>query len=63
VYKRQVKYVGDAKKTVEELKRKGILVRDCTSFGLSRYIRFSVRKPEENDVLIRALHEIENKRL
>lgn len=53
-----IKYVGDAKKTVEELKRKGMLVRDCTSFGLPQYVRFSVRKPEENDALVRALLEI-----
>jgi histidinol-phosphate aminotransferase len=53
-----VKYVGDAKKTVEELKRKGILVRDCTSFGLPQYVRFSVRKPEENEMLIEALEEL-----
>lgn len=53
-----IKYVRDAKKTVEELKRKGMLVRDCTSFGLPQYVRFSVRKPEENDALVRALLEI-----
>lgn len=50
-----IKYVGDAKKTVEGLKKKGILVRDCASFGLPEYVRFSVRKPEENDELIEAL--------
>ncbi|AMQ19207.1 aminotransferase class I/II-fold pyridoxal phosphate-dependent enzyme [Thermococcus peptonophilus] len=58
-----IKHVENAKKTVEELKKRGILVRDCTSFGLPEYIRFSVRKPEENEVLIRAFQEIENKTL
>ncbi|HII61052.1 aminotransferase class I/II-fold pyridoxal phosphate-dependent enzyme [Pyrococcus horikoshii] len=47
--------VGDARAVVEKLKKKGILVRDCSSFGLPNYIRFSVRKPEENDKLIEAL--------
>ncbi|MBP1912607.1 aminotransferase class I/II-fold pyridoxal phosphate-dependent enzyme [Thermococcus stetteri] len=52
-----IKYVGDAKNAVKELKRMGVLVRDCTSFGLPEYVRFSVRRPEENDVLIRAFLE------
>lgn len=28
-----IKYVRDVKKIVEELKRKGMFVRDCMSFG------------------------------
>jgi len=54
-----IKRVGDAKKAVESLKKRGILVRDCASFGLPEYIRFSVRKPWENEKLIRALKEVE----
>jgi histidinol-phosphate aminotransferase len=38
-----------------KLKEKGILVRDCTSFGLPGYVRFSVQKPDENSKLIRAI--------
>jgi histidinol-phosphate aminotransferase len=53
-----VKRVGDAGRAVEELKRKGVLVRDCSSFGLPQHIRFSVRKPEENEKLIKALWEV-----
>ncbi|ASJ12476.1 aminotransferase class I/II-fold pyridoxal phosphate-dependent enzyme [Thermococcus thioreducens] len=53
-----IKDVGDAKETVEALKRRGILVRNCTSFGLPRYVRFSVRKPEENEKLIEAFREL-----
>jgi histidinol-phosphate/aromatic aminotransferase/cobyric acid decarboxylase-like protein len=30
-------------------------VRDCTSFGLPAHIRFSVRKDEENEVLLQYL--------
>ncbi len=37
------------------LLERGILVRDCTSFGLSRSIRIAVRTPEENDRLMEAL--------
>ncbi|QDA31518.1 aminotransferase class I/II-fold pyridoxal phosphate-dependent enzyme [Thermococcus indicus] len=47
-----IKRVGNAKEFVEGLKRRGILVRNCESFGLPEYVRFSVRKPEENDILI-----------
>ncbi|CAB48971.1 aminotransferase class I/II-fold pyridoxal phosphate-dependent enzyme [Pyrococcus abyssi] len=53
-----IKYVGDAKKAVEELKKRGILVRDCTSFGLPGYIRFSVRRAEENERLVQALKDL-----
>lgn len=43
-------------KTIEHLKSEGIMVRDCASMGLNGYIRFSVRKPEENSRLIDALN-------
>ncbi|ASJ06888.1 aminotransferase class I/II-fold pyridoxal phosphate-dependent enzyme [Thermococcus pacificus] len=56
-----IKRVGDAKKVVEALKRQGILVRNCESFGLPEYIRFSVKRPEENEMLVRALKEVEDK--
>ncbi len=52
-----IKNVGDAKRAVEFFKKRGIAVRDCTSFGLPEYIRFSVRKREENDNLIDAFRE------
>ncbi len=35
------------------LKSKGIIVRDCENFSLKGYIRFSVRKKRENDMLIK----------
>lgn len=40
---------------VERLLGHGILVRDCRSFGLPRYIRVAVRTHEENHRLIEAL--------
>ncbi len=38
------------------LRQHRILVRDCSSFRLPSHIRFSVRKDDENDALISALH-------
>lgn len=49
--------VGDAARCRLALLRRGVLVRDCTSFGLSEYIRVSTRSPEENARLVAALVE------
>lgn len=46
---------GDAADLSSRLLRKGVLVRDCTSFGLPDSIRIAVRTREENRVLIEAL--------
>jgi len=46
---------GKAKEAKRELLKQGLLVRDCTSFGLPSHIRFSVRKDEENERLMGAL--------
>jgi len=49
----------DCARTVEplctQLKTHGILVRDCTSFGLASCIRVAVRTHEENEQLVEAL--------
>lgn len=47
--------VKDAKEAKRALLNHGLLVRDCTSFGLPSHIRFSVKKEEENERLIDAL--------
>ena len=55
-----IKRVGNARTAVAALRERGILVRSCESFGMPDYIRFSVRKPEENDRLIGALRALED---
>ncbi len=50
--------VGNAKQATMALRREGILVRDCTSFGLPEMIRFSVRKRQENTRLIKSILSI-----
>jgi L-threonine-O-3-phosphate decarboxylase len=47
--------VGDARSMKARLLRHGMLVRDCTSFGLPAHIRFSVKKDEENERLLHVL--------
>jgi histidinol-phosphate aminotransferase len=46
---------GDARSMKAMLLRHGMLVRDCTSFGLPAHIRFSVKKDEENERLLHVL--------
>jgi histidinol-phosphate aminotransferase len=53
--------VGNAAAVREALFNKGILVRDCASFGLPAYIRLSTRSLADCARLITALKEIEVK--
>lgn len=46
--------VSSATDIRRQLLAQGLLVRDCTSFGLSEYIRISPRTRAENDTLIAA---------
>jgi histidinol-phosphate aminotransferase len=47
--------VGEASRFRRALLRHGILVRDCSSFGLPAYVRIGTRRPEENERLIAAI--------
>jgi threonine-phosphate decarboxylase len=41
------------------LRRRGVLVRDCASFGLPAFVRIAARQPEENERLLDAVREQE----
>jgi histidinol-phosphate aminotransferase len=51
--------VGSATVAVKRLKENGILVRDCSSFGLTDAIRFSIKRKKDNDLLLSLLRELE----
>ncbi len=51
--------VGDAARFRQALLRKGILVRDCTSFGLPNYIRLAPRTIAECQRLLTVIKETE----
>jgi histidinol-phosphate aminotransferase len=50
--------VGDAAALRKQLLRRGVCVRDCTSFGLPEYIRIGVRTLPECQRLVEALREV-----
>jgi histidinol-phosphate aminotransferase len=49
--------VGDGAALRRRLMRRGVLVRDCASFGLPAYVRIAPRRPEENARLLAAIRE------
>ncbi len=50
-------FIGSAELT-EMMLRQGIIIRDCTSFGLKDHIRVAVRKRQETRKLIKALSRV-----
>jgi L-threonine-O-3-phosphate decarboxylase len=50
--------VGSGAACRQALLQRGMLVRDCASFGLPEYIRVATRRPEENVRLLAALEEL-----
>ncbi len=50
--------VGNGAGCRQALLQRGMLVRDCASFGLPEYIRVATRRPEENARLLTALEEL-----
>ncbi len=53
----QLVEVGDAAHVARQCLRQGVLVRDCSSFGLSRYIRVCARPHQDQQRLLRALRD------
>jgi L-threonine-O-3-phosphate decarboxylase len=51
-------HVGDATACRQALLQHGIVVRDCTSFGLPEYIRVATRRAPENARLLAALAQV-----
>ncbi|MFP4170171.1 MAG: pyridoxal phosphate-dependent aminotransferase [Methanomassiliicoccales archaeon] len=43
---------------LDELLSKGIMIRDCSSFGMEGHVRFAVKTPEKNDMLISHMGEV-----
>jgi histidinol-phosphate aminotransferase len=50
--------VGNGASCRQALLQRGMLVRDCASFGLPEYVRMATRRPEENARLLTALEEL-----
>ncbi|MFB6157560.1 MAG: histidinol-phosphate transaminase [Haloferacaceae archaeon] len=50
--------VGDATAVTEAVKRRGVLVRDCTSFGLPACVRVSCGTREETGAAVRAMNAV-----
>ena len=50
--------VGDAQQVRQQLLARNLLVRDCTSFGLSQFIRVATRPASEWQQLLQALQEV-----
>ena len=50
--------VGDGRSLRQRLLSHGLMVRDCTSFGLPEYVRIAVRRLEECCHLIKTLHQL-----
>ena len=50
--------VKNAKEATRLLLSNNIYVRDCTSYGLPKYLRVSVKSPQENDSLLKILGDL-----
>jgi histidinol-phosphate aminotransferase len=50
--------VGDATKVTEAAKRDGVLVRDCSSFGLPEHVRITCGTREETERAVAVLNEV-----
>jgi histidinol-phosphate aminotransferase len=51
--------VGHGGKFRQQLLKRGILVRDCASFGLPAWVRIAARRPEDNARLLGAIGDFQ----
>jgi histidinol-phosphate aminotransferase len=51
--------VKDSRDVIAKLRAEKILVRDCSSFGLDCCIRFSIKKKNENSILLEKLEKFD----
>ncbi|HHV17431.1 MAG TPA: threonine-phosphate decarboxylase, partial [Thermoanaerobacterales bacterium] len=62
-----IKITKDLKVSIlaESLKKKGILIRDCSNYRFldESFFRVAVKSREDNDILISALKEVMNKEI
>jgi len=49
---------GSSKELFEALLRKGIITRECESFGIKNYVRVTIGSREENDAFLEALKNV-----
>ena len=49
--------VKNAQQATRLLLKENIYVRDCSSYGLTAYVRISIRTPNENNYLLRMLRK------
>jgi histidinol-phosphate aminotransferase len=50
--------VGDATEVTDAAKREGVLVRDCSSFGLPEHVRITCGTREETERAVAVLNEV-----
>jgi histidinol-phosphate aminotransferase len=50
--------VGDASAVAEAAKRRGVILRDCTSFGLPEHVRITCGTEDETDRAIEVVNEV-----
>lgn len=51
-------HVGDAETVAERSKQAGVVIRDCTSFGLSEHVRISCGTREETRLAVETLNDV-----
>ena len=50
--------VGDANEVFKKLKMRGIVVRDCTSFGMPEYIRVTCGDKKQTEMIVKEINNL-----